>query len=212
MKNLSYQKKALLVLLLIWFVITANLIKTTYAKYVTDLITGTNVAMSKWNILLNDEDIMDEDAMENILTLTFPGNEYMTPNTIVPGAIGYFDINIDSTKTTVPFNVIVNATIDEESAYTDEFAVSGYSINDLNTITPMPEGQATLSYNIQPTTNNTLIRVYLSWIDDGIADADDTALGIAAEVSNIKVKLRFEQTEGQALVITSDEPTDPDAP
>ena len=44
--NISVKKKAFIALTLIWLIITFNLVKTTYAKYVTNLDSNTSITIS----------------------------------------------------------------------------------------------------------------------------------------------------------------------
>ena len=208
--NITTKKKAFLLLACVWFIITFSVIQTTYAKYVTNLNANANIAISYWNILVNDQDIVNNhdisEAMAN--TLVLPSNEYTKPNVIVPGSTGYFDLSIDSSKVTVPFTVTVNTSINEASSLTTDFVVSGYSLDGGTTIVDLTTADdtsqnatnnetnndvTTFSVNVAADVDSTVIKIYTTWLDDGLDSAEDTALGISGGTAILDVNLRFEQ-------------------
>ena len=91
-KNIMTKKKAFLLLACIWFIITFTVIQTTYAKYVTNLDANANIAISYWNILVNNQDISENPDISAVMTAVLPGSEYAKPDVLVPGSLGYFDI------------------------------------------------------------------------------------------------------------------------
>ena len=129
-KNLITKKKAFLLLACIWLIISLSVVQTTYAKYVTNLDANANIAISYWNILVNNQNIVENPDITATMTPVFSGNDFMKSDVIVPGAIGYFDLNIDSSNVTVPFTTTVTTNINENSALTTDLIVAGYSIND----------------------------------------------------------------------------------
>jgi hypothetical protein len=189
--NILNEKKAIIALTIIWAIITFNLIKTTYAKYITTLDTNASISISRWNISLNDNILTSQKSMNNILELTFPGDEFTQSNVIVPGSTGYFDLNIDSSNTTVPFSITVLAELNSQSALTQDFIISGYSVNDGNIISLADV--STFTYNIDADIDTTEITVYMQWQDDGLDSAIDTSVGIAGGNLLFDVNLCFEQ-------------------
>lgn len=190
--NSSAHKKSLLVLLLIWGIITINLIRFTYAKYLTTLDTNTDIQISSWNILVNNQAINKNNDISNTLSITFPGDDYSKSGVIVPGATGYFDLNIDSSQTTVPFTVTITSVIEvDDSSYTD-FIITGYSIDE-NSEIPLQDSNSAITYDVNKDINSTLIRVYVSWSDDGNDSIEDTNIGISDSSINVTVNLKFNQ-------------------
>jgi hypothetical protein len=189
--QISNKKKAIIVLALIWAIITFNLIKTTYAKYLTTLDSYTNISISYWNIYLNNKNITSQSNLNDVLEVVFPGNEYTQSNVVVPGATGYFDLNIDSSNATVPFSITVTSTLSPQSALTKDFVVSGYSINN-GDITNLTDA-STFTYNIGADVETTKITVYITWQDDGLDSAEDTSIGISGGDVLFNVDLSFEQ-------------------
>lgn len=190
-KNVITKKKAFLLLACIWFIISFSVVQTTYAKYVTNLDANTNISISYWNILVNNQNIVENPDITATMAAVFPGNEFMKNDVIVPGATGYFDLNIDSSNVTVPFSTTVTTTINEDSSLTTDFVVSGYSINN-GEIVELKDTNS-FSYDISLDTDSTIIRIYTTWLDDGLDSIEDTALGIAGGTAILDVTLNFEQ-------------------
>lgn len=189
----SFSKKSFLILTIIWVIITFNLIKITYAKYVTNLDTATNVSISCWNISVNNQDLLESNDISNVLKLELLENQYAKDNVIVPGSIAYFDLNINSKNTNVGFTVTVTPTINENSTLSKDFVILGYSIDGNNTITELSSDTSNFSYDIAKETESTLIRVYITWKNDGTDSIEDTNLGISGGNLITDVHLKFEQ-------------------
>lgn len=190
-KNLITKKKAFLLLACIWLIISLSVVQTTYAKYVTNLDANANIAISYWNILVNNQNIAENPDISATMTAVFPGNEFMKNDVIVPGAVGYFDLNIDSSNVTVPFTITVTTSVNENSSLTTDFVVSGYSINNGEIIELIDTNS--FSYDISLDADSTIIRIYTTWLDDGLDSVEDTALGIAGGTAILDVTLNFEQ-------------------
>lgn len=192
MSNSITTKKVLLLLACIWFIITFSIIQTTYAKYVTNLNANTNISISYWNILVNEQDIIENSDISGSMTCVFPGSTYSKSDVIVPGATGYFDLNIDSSKVSVPFKLTVTSAINETSTLTTDLKVSGYSI-DGGDIVELTDDALNFSCNVAQDTDSTLVRVYTTWVDDGQDSKEDTELGITGGTAILDVTLDFEQ-------------------
>ena len=192
MNNNITTKKAFLLLACIWFIITFSIIQTTYAKYVTNLNANTNISISYWNILVNEQDIVENSDISGSMSCVFPGGTYAKSDVIVPGATGYIDLNIDSSKVSVPFKLTVTSAINETSTLTTDLKVSGYSI-DGGGIVELTDDILNFSCDIAQDTDSTLVRVYTTWVDDGQDSKEDTELGITGGTAILDVTLDFEQ-------------------
>lgn len=176
----------------VWFIISFTVIQTTYAKYVTNLDANANIAISYWNILVNNQDIIQNSDLSGFMEATLPRSEFSKADVIVPGSTGYFDLNIDSSKVDIPFSVTVTTDINENSTLTTDFVVSGYSLDNGTTIIDLTDTQ-NFSCNIDANTDSTVIRVYTTWVDDGLDSKEDTVLGITGGTAILDVNLSFEQ-------------------
>ncbi len=191
-KNINTKKKAFLLLACIWFIITFTVIQTTYAKYVTNLDANANIAISYWNILVNNQDISENPDISAVMTAVLPGSEYAKPDVLVPGSLGYFDLNIDSSQVTVPFTLTVTTSINEASSLTTDFLVVGYSLDNGNTMIDLVDTD-TFSLDIGADVDTTTIRIYTVWDDDGLDSTEDTLLGIQGGTAILDVNLHFDQ-------------------
>ena len=191
-KNITTKKKAFLLLACIWFIITFSVIQTTYAKYVTNLDANANIAISYWNILVNNQDISENPDISAVMTAVLPGSEYAKPDVLVPGSLGYFDLNIDLSQVTVTFTLTVTTSINEASFLTTDFLVVGYSFDNGNTIQDLIDTN-TFSCDVGADVDNTTIRVYTVWDDDGLDSTEDTLLGIQGGTAILDVNLHFDQ-------------------
>lgn len=190
--NTINKKKAFLMLACVWFIITFSVIQTTYAKYVTNLNANANISISYWNILVNNQNITENSDISAVMSVVLPGNEYAKKDVLVPGSTGYFDLNIDSSEVTVPFTTTISTIINEASSLKTDFVVTGYSING-GELVELADANS-FTYNIASDVDNTLIRVYTTWVDDGLESTDDTSLGILGGTAILDVNVKFEQT------------------
>lgn len=191
-KNIDTKKKAFLLLACVWFIITFTVIQTTYAKYVTNLNANANIAISYWNILVNDQNISDNPDISAVMTAVLPGSEYSKSDVLVPGSTGYFDLNINSSEVTVPFTLTVTTSINEASSLKTDFIVTGYSLDNGTTINDLIDTN-TFSIDVGSDVDTTSIRIYTSWDDDGLDSTEDTLLGIQGGTAILDVNLHFEQ-------------------
>lgn len=191
--NVNTKKKAFLLLACVWFIVSFSVVQTTYAKYVTNLNANANITISYWNILVNTQDIIENSDLSGQMISVIPRTDYSKENVIVPGNTGYFDLNIDSSNVNVSFSVTVSTAINETSTLTTDFIVSGYSLDNGATIIPLEDDANSFSQNITADTESTVIRVYTTWLDDGLDSAEDTALGISGGTAILDVNLKFEQ-------------------
>lgn len=203
--HINFNKKTFIILTLIWLIITFNLIKSTYAKYLTELNTNTNISISRWDISVNNQNIIDSNNISSVLSLQLVENDYIKNDVVVPGSVGYIDLNIDSSNTNVDFTTEIDISVDEDSDLTEDFIIFGYStVNSINEITDDTEitelsNDSSFSYDISKNTSNTLIRIYVTWEDDGTDSAQDTALGISTGILDLKINLTFKQKINQVV-------------
>lgn len=188
----------------VWFIISFSVIQTTYAKYVTNLDANTNIAISYWDIVVNNKNITNpSEDLSGLMTATIPETDYVKDGVIVPGATGYFDLNIDASKVNIPFTVTVTSSINATSTLTTDFVVSGYSLDGGTTIVSLlsddsdvsdpQNSQTTFSVDVARDEDSKTIRVYTTWLDDALDSKEDTTLGISGGTAILDVNLKFEQ-------------------
>ena len=196
---MKYNKKIFLFLACLWFLISFLVIRTTYAKYITSLDSSANVGISQWNIVLNNQDINNTSDISATIPLTFEETDYHIADVIVPGAIGYFDLNIDSTDVSLPFDYYVNIGLENNNEIAD-VKMYGYSLSDNpNHIYYITSSNIAnqMSGTIRPHINSLSIRIYVIWDDNSstetLDDDEDTSLALSSAEAKIKTTMRFVQ-------------------
>ena len=191
------KKRILFILACFWIIISFLLIRITYAKYISSISGSSNAHISFWNITLNNQDILSNADFSSNISLTFPGDTYRSANVIVPGATGYFDLTIDTSTVSIPYQYSVTV-VPAPSNNIDDIAAIGYALDqDYNNITYLDSQHTDISNTVYPGALTSSIRVYVSWIDGGntevLNDIDDTYIALDAGNAVLTVTVDFEQ-------------------
>jgi len=201
-------KKIRIILLIFSLSITLSFMSNTYSRYVADTTGNVDLALAKWQILVNDSDITNQTSSTIELTPVINQNDNIAQNTIAPSSKGYFDIDINPENVGVSFDYEV--TLDVLNENMPDLMITEYSILDKE----YKEGDqvdistvqnnainGTLNYNnkeenfkFEPFT----IRIYFKWYegtDEKMDDAADTAIATSEEDINldIEAKIQFKQ-------------------
>ena len=187
------KKNFLLILAIISFFILVGAVSETYAKYINATEGKTDLAIARWRILVNNQDIRNNPEISETLTPTIIENEHIKPGVIAPTSEGYFDLIIDATDVDVSFKYTITPTTPSDSCVKD-LKVTSYSINDGEKI----------NIDADAITNNILysdserklnMRIFIKWVDDETQTMDnkaDTAITTNASCKGvIKVVTNF---------------------
>ena len=191
------KKKILFVLACVWFIITFLLVQVAYSKYLTSFDASASVQIAVWNIVLNNQNIIQNDDFSSNVTLTFPGDQYRAANYIVPGAIGYFDLVIDTSEVSIPFIYTVTVVPSDDNEIDDIKAI-GYSINgNNNVITNLDATHTQIQNSASAGDLVSSIRVYVKWEDEDVNqflnNIADTNIALDEGIASIDVTVNFEQ-------------------
>lgn len=175
--------KIFIALLSLLYLIT--LVQDTYAKYTSSANANTNITISRWNILVNDQDIKNSSNFTNTIKPTFEENENIASGVIAPTSKGYFDIIIDGTKTDVSFQYNINLALSNLNTVSD-LKLTNYKVNDDTTLHQIENN--VISNQVLYNSDNKIIkyRIFVEWIDgetetmNNEADTEATINGIAA--------------------------------
>lgn len=185
------RKIALFVALMSLF-FSISLIQSTYAKYVSSATNNTNITIARWNILVNNQDVVSNSNFVNNITPVFTGNTNVADGKIAPTAIGYYDITIDASNTDVSLSYTVSIEESELNTVTD-IEVYSYTIGSVTTDYTVPiTGQ--IKHN--DTNKTATIRFNVRWKDgtgetmNNAADTQSAQDGVAA----IKTMINFVQS------------------
>ncbi len=195
------RKRIIFIIACFWIMISFLLIRATYSKYLTAFDAGTNIDIGVWNIILNNQNIIKNSDFSANLSLEFPGDEYYIEDFIVPGAIGYFDLIIDTTSVSMPFSYTVTVEPDDTNEI-DDLETIGYSLNgNNNTIIYLDENNTEISNTVLIAGGTSSIRVYIKWNDENpqvLDDDDDTGLALDEANAVVLVTVNLEQISSAA--------------
>ena len=200
------KKKVKIILVMIMLSFTMCIMSNTYSRYVADTTGEIEALFSKWQILVNDNDILNNAESSFKLVPIINDNENVKANTIAPSSTGYFDIEIDPSLVDVSFDYDITFNIDN-TEFTD-LMISKYAILDNNYI----EGDV-INYNSinENKINGTLlydnntenfkfnkftVRVFFEWYEgeeEKMNDENDTNLQSKFDSFNINANIHFSQ-------------------
>ncbi|MBR3134351.1 MAG: hypothetical protein IKG56_02705 [Clostridia bacterium] len=191
------KKKIILFFAFVWLIISLLIIRSTYAKYLSSIDSNANFAIDGWKILLNNQDIIQNSDFSQTLNLIFSENDYYDPDYIVPSAMGYFDLVIDSSNISLAFKYTITVSGTSVNDISD-VKVAGYSYPGLQeNITYLTSDQTSIVGSSASSVNSSTIRVYVTWNDDHdtetLNDIEDTAIAISNGKAVIEANIVFEQ-------------------
>ncbi len=203
-------KKCKILFIIVSFALTLSLMSNTYSRYVANTTGNLDMVFANWQILVNEEDILDGNSSSIQITPVLLQNEHIATNKVAPSTKGYFDINIDPTNVDVSFTYQVSidvlnenipdllitkyAILDHDYTEGDEIVMNTLNDNKLNGSLAFQNDID--NYSFEPFT----IRIYFEWYDGEdkqMTDEEDSAIGLEATVENttlqIATTIRFEQ-------------------
>lgn len=196
MKKENKKKKYLLIIALIWCIMSFLIIVATYSKYLSSVNANTDIGISSWSIVVNNQDITQNSDFSNNLSLVIPESDYYIEDYLVPGCTGYFDLVIDSSNVTLPFNYTITLEADEDSDISD-VELTGYSVLPGSQVYNIDPTTHQIQHSVNPNVNEVSIRVFVQWNDEDtnqMNDIADTAVANSEGSSLINVNIAFTQT------------------
>lgn len=183
-------------ILLVFIALSLSLciMSNTYSRYVASATGDLEVAVAKWQILLNNNDITNNTSSTITLTPVVETNANVADNKIAPSSKGYFDIVVNPTNVDVSFDYSIGLSItntDMPDVMISKYAImdSTYKDGDELTYTTISNGVITGSSTYDKTKAYTpfTVRVYFEWYegtDEKMDDATDTTAGSNAATAN----------------------------
>lgn len=107
MKKSKIFKLILLVLILTLAFLT---IRDTYSRYITQTGNSSTLDISKWKILLNNEDIRNNSDFSEDIQIEYDRNDHIADGLIAPTSKGKFELALESTGTDLPFEYEIQIT------------------------------------------------------------------------------------------------------
>ncbi len=194
---MNNKKKIFLLLSLLSLFVCLYFVSDTYAKYLTRATAGVNGKIAKWNIVVNDTNVKNNDTLTEVITPVFAGSTHVSPNVIAPTVTGYFDLEIDATDVEVSFTYNIAIARNDDLR---DFIVTGYSVDEGET-TSVDTSVETPSISddilLSDTTRVHKIRVFIGWNDDvdtqELDNAEDTSVTNTLDNVQLTVNLSFIQ-------------------
>ncbi len=183
---------------------------STYSRYVAGTQGNIDILFAKWQILINNQDIADENNSEITITPTIEPNENVREDVVAPTSKGYFDIDIDSTNVDVSYRYDITLDIDNEDI--PDLMITKYAILDSDYEDGDIISYTTLNTNVISNTmlfDNTVqdfsfepftVRICFEWLEganETMDNADDSIIGLEAAEDDvtftITANIAFEQ-------------------
>ncbi len=186
-------KKVKLILLLLSLSICLGLVSNTYSRYVANTKGNISAAFSKWQILVDNNDITNNSNSTIDIVPILEENNNVADNVIAPSSKGYFDINIDPTNVDVSFSYIID--LQMENDYMPDLMITKYAIlpdsyeegEDLDIISlENSKINNTLLFNKENSDfrfKTFTVRIYFEWYEgenETMNDEDDTNIAMLA--------------------------------
>lgn len=204
------RKRISFVLLLISCSLCLSFMSSTYSRYVAGTTGNIDILFAKWQILVDDLDIANENNSSITFTPVIEANNNVRANTIAPTSKGYFDIDINPSNVDVSFRYQIDLSIDNEDI--PDLMITKYAILDsdyeegdtieyttltTNTITDeLIYNNNINNFSFEPFT----VRIYFEWFEglgEDMDNDDDTEIGVAAAEDDITfditANIAFEQ-------------------
>ena len=171
-------------------------VSDTYSKYLTEASGTTDIAIARWRILVNGQDIRNNADVSQVITPVLYHDNNIADNILAPRSTGYFDILIDCRDADVSFEYEIDISPNEDSSVTDLVA-TGYSING-GTTTSLARGDTITNQVLLSSNTQTIsIRVYIEWDDISqnatMDNDDDTQATKSGDDAKLDVNLSFTQ-------------------
>ncbi len=167
-----------------------SLMQETYAKYISSASANANLTIARWNILVNNQDIVNNSNFTDTIVPTFAGTSNIRSGVIAPTAEGYFDITINGDNTDVSFSYSVTVS-NANSNTVDDLIITKYVIDNVEY---QYNGAITNSILLNAVNRSVSIRFYVKWNDDvatqtmdNDADTAETVNGVAAVRVDVNV-------------------------
>lgn len=128
---MKFNKSIKIILLILVLIVLFLVIRSTYSKYISTKDSGTTFHISKWNILLNDKNISENEDFTQDIQITYDENtENVAQNVIVPTSTGHFEIKLESTGTELPFEYTLKIKPENNIANSHpDFKIKSYILN-----------------------------------------------------------------------------------
>lgn len=173
-------RRATIFLALISLLYCISTIESTYAKYVTSTTGTTNLTIAKWNIVINNQDVINNSNFGTTITPIFLGTENIKSGVIAPTSVGTFDITLDVTDVDVSLEYTISIS-DSISNTVSDLRIISYTIDGVE----YPYNDSITNQILLNDSNRTqTITFKVEWNDDSLDGASMNNLADTIAANN----------------------------
>ncbi len=195
---MKLNKKIIFFLALMSLFYCVSLMQETYAKYISSAGANTNLAIARWNILVNSTDIVNNSDFTTSIAPVFEGTTYIKNGVIAPTAEGYFDVTINGTDTDVSFTYTISLGLGSTNTVSD-LKITKYVMDNVEHTV---NGNITGNILYNDAVKSKTIRVYIGWDDTAATETMDNTADTAATkngVASVDVSVNVVQMQTQIV-------------
>ena len=172
-----------------------TLMQDTYAKYITTASANTDLTIARWNILVNNQDILANSDFSDKIIPYFAGTTNIKNDVVAPTATGYFDIILNGVDTDVSFTYTITVNQSVRNTVSD-LKITKYIINNEEHTFSSGTTSTTITGDILYNDSIKIksIRFFVEWDDNASTqtmnnelDTLATSNGVAAYYVNVNV-------------------------
>ena len=155
----------------------------TYAKYVSSSGANANLTIARWNILINNQDILQNSNFTNTINPQFEGTTNIRSGVIAPTAEGYFTLLLNGTNTDVSFSYTISLEPNDNNTVTD-LMITKYEIDGVE-YTYDEDDPITENILLSDSDKTREITFYVEWNDDQNTQTMNNAADTAATYNGV---------------------------
>lgn len=122
----KFKRKMIFFMALISLFYCVSIMQDTYGKYLTAAEATTELTIARWQIYVNDQDIVNNSDFSEVITPTFAGTANIQSGVIAPTSTGSFNLEINGEDTDVSFTYTIS--LDTTGCNVSDLQITGYTI------------------------------------------------------------------------------------
>ena len=122
----KFKRKMIFFMALISLFYCVSIMQDTYGKYLTAAEATTELTIARWQIYVNDQDIVNNSDFSEVITPTFAGTANIQSGVIAPTSTGSFNLEINGEDTDVSFTYTIS--LDTTGCNVSDLQIMGYTI------------------------------------------------------------------------------------
>ena len=189
-------KKVLIFVFLIFLSLTIISITSSLAVFESNVNSSTDLAIAKWQILVNDYDINNKTKTFYVDNITYKDKDGNTVDTFAPGGVGEFILEINPNDTEVAFTYEIK--LDLSNNIYDQIKLDNVEGIE-GTVLDVSDGLYKRTISLDDINKKKIdkIKVTFSWVFDDKYNESDSSLGLKEDsVFSFPITIKFSQYKG----------------